>query len=65
MERCGGDRGKGFFWSIDQKYARGFEEQESKAQQASANGGGHARGKDGATKGRKKDKGMSFLLNTK
>ncbi|KAK2466455.1 hypothetical protein APHAL10511_002097 [Amanita phalloides] len=60
MERCGGDRGKGFFWSIDEKHARALEEQESKSQQA---GGG----KSGATKGRKKDKGLPLpppLTNT-
>lgn len=41
MERCGGDRGKGFFWSVDEKYAQALEEQESKAQaaaQAAASG---------------------------
>jgi len=26
MERCGGDRGKGFFWSIDDKYAQTLED---------------------------------------
>ena len=36
MERCGGDRGKGFFWSIDTKHAQALEEQESKLQQAAA-----------------------------
>ena len=57
MERCGGDRGKGFFWSIDEKHAQALEEQEARMRQAAANGGG----KDGASKGKKKDKGTSLL----
>lgn len=57
MERCGGDRGKGFFWSIDEKHAQALEEQEARMQQAAANGGG----KDGTSKGKKKDKGTSLL----
>lgn len=65
MERCGGDRGKGFFWSLDEKYQHTFEEQEAKSQQAAANavaGGSGAGGKDGSGKGgRKKDKGASLL----
>ncbi|KIL68254.1 hypothetical protein M378DRAFT_72467 [Amanita muscaria Koide BX008] len=62
MERCGGERGKGFFWSVDEKHARALEEQETKAQQA-ASGGAHSSsgGKDGTTKGRKKDKGALLL----
>lgn len=54
-ERCGGDRGKGFFWSVDEKYARALEEQETKSQQtALANASG---GKEGPAKGsRKKEK---------
>ncbi|KAJ2926212.1 hypothetical protein H1R20_g10890, partial [Candolleomyces eurysporus] len=56
MERCGGDRGKGFFWSVDEKYAQALEEQETKAQlaaQAAASGS-----KDAAISkpSRKKDK---------
>ncbi|PFH52629.1 hypothetical protein AMATHDRAFT_46173 [Amanita thiersii Skay4041] len=56
MERCGGDRGKGFFWSIDEKYAQTFEEQEAKMLQAAANPGtpGSASKDKG---GRKRDKG--------
>jgi forkhead box protein K len=54
-ERCGGDRGKGFFWSVDEKYAQALEEQEIKSQQtALANASG---GKEGPVKGsRKKEK---------
>lgn len=54
-ERCGGDRGKGFFWSVDEKYAQALEEQETKSQQtALANASG---GKEGPAKGsRKKEK---------
>ncbi|KAJ3572635.1 hypothetical protein NP233_g2942 [Leucocoprinus birnbaumii] len=56
MERCGGDRGKGFFWSIDEKYAQNFEEQEAKALQNAAQGAG---GKDGSSKpGKRKDKNV-------
>lgn len=57
MERCGGDRGKGFFWSIDEKHSQALEEQEARMRHAAANGGG----KDGASKGKKKDKGTSLL----
>ncbi|KAF5364364.1 hypothetical protein D9756_000796 [Leucocoprinus leucothites] len=54
MERCGGDRGKGFFWSIDEKYAQNFEEQEAKALQNAAQVTG---GKDSSSKpGKRKDK---------
>ncbi|PPR02431.1 hypothetical protein CVT24_001980 [Panaeolus cyanescens] len=64
MERCGGDRGKGFFWSIDEKYAQALEEQESKATQAAAAAAlALASGSTdpAVTKGRKKDKGSSVL----
>ncbi|KAF8631303.1 hypothetical protein AX15_002621 [Amanita polypyramis BW_CC] len=62
MERCGGDRGKGFFWSIDDKHAKALEEQEAKSQVA-ANGSTQAGsgGKDGSSKGKRKDKGTSLL----
>jgi len=51
MERCGGDRGKGFFWSIDDKYAQTLEEQ---ALQDAAQGVG---AKDGSGQpGKRKDK---------
>ena len=54
MERCGGDRGKGFFWSIDDKYAQTLEEQEAKALQDAAQGAGT---KDGPSQpGKRKDK---------
>ncbi|KAJ3990290.1 hypothetical protein F5890DRAFT_1480909 [Lentinula detonsa] len=32
MERCGGDRGKGFFWSLDEAHQHTLEEQDSKLQ---------------------------------
>ncbi|KAF8897244.1 hypothetical protein BD779DRAFT_1489800 [Infundibulicybe gibba] len=57
MERCGGDRGKGFFWSLEEKYQHTFEEQEAKAQLTASSSQG---GKDGKG-GRKKDKGASVL----
>lgn len=56
MERCGGDRGKGFFWSIDEKDQQAFEEQEAKSKQ-SANA---VTGVEGV-KGKKKEKGASIL----
>ncbi|KII95886.1 hypothetical protein PLICRDRAFT_34839 [Plicaturopsis crispa FD-325 SS-3] len=31
MERCAGERGKGFFWSVDESFEQAFEEQEAKA----------------------------------
>ncbi|KAF5369765.1 hypothetical protein D9758_001315 [Tetrapyrgos nigripes] len=52
MERCGGDRGKGFFWSLDEAHQHIFEEQEAKAQ------AGESEGKTGG-KGRKKEKAAS------
>lgn len=54
-ERCGGERGKGFFWTVDEKFAQTLEEQEIKAQQAAA---AAAQGlqPNGETKGKKKDK---------
>ena len=59
MERCGGDRGKGFFWSVDEKFSQTLEEQEMKVKQAAA---AAARGipsgsADVTGKGRKKEKG--------
>ncbi|KAF8204887.1 hypothetical protein BJ912DRAFT_939653 [Pholiota molesta] len=36
MERCGGDRGKGYFWSVDEKFSQTLEEQEFKVKQAAA-----------------------------
>ena len=32
MERCGGDKGKGFYWSVDEKYIPIYEELELKTQ---------------------------------
>lgn len=54
-ERCGGERGKGFFWSVDEKFVQTLEEQEMKAQQAAA---AAAQGllPNGDIKGKKKDK---------
>ncbi|KAK0461896.1 fork head domain-containing protein [Desarmillaria tabescens] len=59
MERCGGDRGKGFFWSLDEEHQHIIEEQEAKAQQAAAAGMQSGTGKgDKETKAaRKKEKG--------
>ena len=58
MERCGGDRGKGFFWSVDEKYAQVLEEQESKAAAAAqAAASGLPKDMNAPMKqGRKKDK---------
>ncbi|KAJ4472201.1 hypothetical protein J3R30DRAFT_3523865 [Lentinula aciculospora] len=47
MERCGGDRGKGFFWSLDEAHQHTLEEQDSKLQSGSV---------DNTSKLRKKDK---------
>ncbi|KAH9482424.1 Fork head transcription factor 1 [Psilocybe cubensis] len=59
MERCGGDRGKGFFWSLDENYSQSLEEQEFKAKQAaSAAAKGVASGSaEVVGKNRKKEKG--------
>ncbi|KAF8165043.1 hypothetical protein B0H34DRAFT_670984 [Crassisporium funariophilum] len=61
MERCGGDRGKGFFWSIDEKHAQTLEEQESKSQQAAATQGTSSGSVEAPPGKRKKDKGASLL----
>ncbi|EGO01637.1 hypothetical protein SERLA73DRAFT_158881 [Serpula lacrymans var. lacrymans S7.3] len=53
MERSTGERGKGFYWSVDEKFEHIFEEQEAKSQALAAQVSG---GKDGKSK--KKDKGM-------
>lgn len=55
LERCGGDRGKGFFWKLDPEHSQSLEEQEIKILQAAAAGGG-PQGVDGPVRGRKKDK---------
>jgi forkhead box protein K len=54
-DRCGGERGKGFFWSVDENFAQTLEEQELKAQQAAA---AAAQGLNVETKSKKKDKGL-------
>lgn len=51
MERCGGDRGKGFFWSLDEEHIQSLEDQEAKNSLALQNTGG----KEG--KAKRKDKG--------
>src|SRR5688572_6527164 len=58
MERCGGDRGKGFFWSIDEKHAKTLEEQEQRSQEAAAAAaaGLPVNPQDSTGKGRKKDR---------
>lgn len=59
MERCGGDRGKGFFWSVDEKFSQTLEEQEMKVKQAAAAAaqGLPANSSEISGKNRKKDKG--------
>ncbi|KAF8974657.1 hypothetical protein BDZ97DRAFT_1751403 [Flammula alnicola] len=57
MERCGGDRGKGFFWSVDEKFSQTLEEQELKVKQAAAAQGFTSGSADVNGKGRKKEKG--------
>ncbi|KAJ3867090.1 hypothetical protein EV359DRAFT_35257 [Lentinula novae-zelandiae] len=47
MERCGGDRGKGFFWSLDEVHQHTLESQDSKLLSGAA---------EQASKSRKKDK---------
>ncbi|KAG6832883.1 hypothetical protein H0H92_004767 [Tricholoma furcatifolium] len=54
LERCGGDRGKGFFWKLDPEHSQVLEEQETKIAQSAAAGG--SQGADGHVR-RKKDKG--------
>lgn len=36
MERCAGERGKGFFWSVEESHIQSFEDQEAKNAQALA-----------------------------
>ncbi|KAH7931287.1 hypothetical protein BV22DRAFT_1077184 [Leucogyrophana mollusca] len=50
MERSSGERGKGFYWSVDEQFEHTFEEQEVKAQ-ASQSGGN---GKEGKSKKKEK-----------
>lgn len=56
LERCGGDRGKGFFWTLDEKHSQSLEEQEAKILQSATMGS--QGGKDGNARGRKKDKAL-------
>ncbi|KAF5331533.1 hypothetical protein D9611_007661 [Ephemerocybe angulata] len=56
MERCGGDRGKGFFWSVDEKYAQALGEQESKAQAAAQAAASGSKDVAAIKPNRKKDK---------
>ncbi|KAF9569374.1 hypothetical protein CPC08DRAFT_701870 [Agrocybe pediades] len=62
MERCGGDRGKGFFWSLDEIHSQSLEEQEQKAKQAAATvaQGAISGTAEPVSKSRKKEKG-AFL----
>ncbi|KAL0070975.1 Pre-rRNA-processing protein fhl1 [Marasmius tenuissimus] len=39
MERCGGDRGKGFFWSLDEAHLHTLEEQDARLLLNAASGG--------------------------
>lgn len=59
MERCGGDRGKGFFWSVDEKFAQTLEDQESKVKQqvAAAAQGLPSGSNEVSSKNRRKEKG--------
>ncbi|KAF5388357.1 hypothetical protein D9615_000136 [Tricholomella constricta] len=59
LERCGGDRGKGFFWKLDEKHSKVLEEQEAKSSQSAAAGGSQG-GVEGNVRGRKKDKGLTL-----
>ncbi|KAL0573716.1 Pre-rRNA-processing protein fhl1 [Marasmius crinis-equi] len=45
MERCGGDRGKGFFWSLDEAHLHTLEEQDARLL-LNAAAGGKKGGKD-------------------
>ena len=58
LERCGGDRGKGFFWKLDEKHSQALEEQEAKNWQTGP--GGSQGGAEGMGK-RRKDKTLSML----
>ena len=49
MERCAGERGKGFFWSVDPEYEHTFEDQEGRGN------------KDGVKNKNKGGKGTSLL----
>ncbi|KAH7916767.1 hypothetical protein BJ138DRAFT_1121570 [Hygrophoropsis aurantiaca] len=52
MERSSGERGKGYYWSVDEQFEHTFEEQEAKGQgQASQSG---PNGKDGKSKKKEK-----------
>ncbi|KAG6849660.1 hypothetical protein H0H93_006502 [Arthromyces matolae] len=52
LERCGGDRGKGFFWKLDPQHSHTLEEQETKMSQATA----ASQNPDTQLKAKKKDK---------
>ncbi|KIY73775.1 hypothetical protein CYLTODRAFT_416799 [Cylindrobasidium torrendii FP15055 ss-10] len=58
-DRCGGDRGKGFFWSLDTDHHRIIEEQEVKQQQQTA------KQAQAANKKAKKDKSSESSKRTK
>ena len=56
MERCAGERGKGFFWSVEESHTQSFEDQEAKnaqQQQQTAGGSQLNRGKAPAGKNKK------------
>ena len=44
MERCAGERGKGFFWSVEESHIQSFEDQEAKNAQQQAAGGSQLNG---------------------
>ncbi|KAG6833815.1 hypothetical protein H0H87_011749 [Tephrocybe sp. NHM501043] len=58
LERCGGDRGKGFFWKLDPDHSQSLEEQETKMAQSAAAGGSHST--DAPARSRKKDKSAAL-----
>ncbi|GLB33521.1 putative FORKHEAD [Lyophyllum shimeji] len=59
LERCGGDRGKGFFWKLDEQHSQTLMEQEAKVTQAAAAGGLQG-SSEGNVRGRKRDKGVAL-----
>ncbi|KAF7973210.1 hypothetical protein HWV62_15803 [Athelia sp. TMB] len=65
MERCAGERGKGFFWSIEEGSIPNFEEQEARLlhiQQQQANGSMSPAAGIKVTAGKRKDDRLGQLL---
>src|SRR5882762_794630 len=59
IERSPGERGKGYYWAVEEEFEHIFEEQEARAQTGASGAGGG--GKDGKG-GSKKTKGGALLL---